>query len=196
MLKDWPNRTVAAVAIMVTALSVAVALVWRSVAWGIVCFLMLFGLAILLQPWFDARRSATRKKRDAEQLAVAKIVEAERIRPDLAAWESFLTASSDLEFYELRGPAGTRDEPVTDAEWRAWRGALDKLRTLADSFEAPSRLEALQFIEGLAEVPRDDMDAGSQLYDAFNDWMMARNVAYVTARRRLGLPLPDRSRST
>jgi hypothetical protein len=120
------------------------------------------------------------------------VIEQGRLQPILASWEEFLTSSAKLKFHTLWGSLGVRPEPITDSEWQAWRDAIGELQAQSDKIEETLRLEARQFLERLAAVPREDVGAGYQAYDAFNHWLMMKNAAYVAARRRLGLPLPDR----
>jgi hypothetical protein len=158
-----------------------------------VCLLWGFWPSLPFVKSWRRRRAEGKRAAEQERAYTERVTEQGRLRPILATWEEFLTSTGNLRFYELRGPVGLRPEPITDTEWNAWNDAIGESQARAAEIEEPLRLVARQYLERLAAVSREDIGAGFQTYHTFNDWLMMKNAAYVEARRRVGLPLPDRS---
>lgn len=208
---DWGHISTI-VAVVTLGVGLVVAGVTHSLMKGVFnagVIVLLYALLVALWPLLTkAARCwlAEQERRDAEaaaeverlrviaeakatsaRVAAEREAEVSRLERSEPPWAAFLGAIGKLRFYDLE-----RAVP-TDAEWAAWREALDESRRRAEEIEERLRPAALQFIERLAAVPRESVGSGFQAYDNFDRWMMIANAAYVDARRQAGLPVPDRS---
>jgi len=164
--------------VLVTAVSLAVGLVSRSVAWGIVCFLFLLAVVIFVQPRIASRWNAFRRRAKAKRAAAAKEAERERYIPTVAAWEAFTPAASEVlrQFYELR------ENDRTEDQWRGFREATQRAQALAAELYEPAKSGALDLLRPFGEVAKEEMGRCSVQASDLGNWLTRQNRDYLRFR--------------
>ena len=184
--RDWSNREAAGVSILVAAVSIAIGLVERSIAWTVVAFLTLAGITVLLQHRRLERRRARHAEEDERNVALAAQAAAQarhaRLRWEVEmrrqrtervkeAWtHPFSIAGNDFatcfNSYHLRR---------SPENWTALQAALRRVRYEANRLQESDKRSALRHLERFASIQEGDADHyQSDMIDFYN-WLSAKN---------------------